>query len=838
MEAPEGLYDILDELNINSLDDSDLEAGLDGASDISGVSGVELGADGSMAETSSDSALSADIRTALDDQGGDEGDHDARAGVQELERRLRLGVIPSVSGAGLTLRSPTAVVATDAQHQLTRAVLALSQEQAAQVQQLESMQREVELRQSLDLQQRSAKRASPEAAVDMATAVFRMQMSDLNISDAHYQALREKHEDELNIREWVQLRFHEAREAHRSESERLRLEVEALRENAYSSQTSAERAQRQLQRREAALKDLQQELQRQDEQTRTRQEQLVQQLRAREKEVEDLKDKGLRFDAVAGEAQRLRQEVASLLEAMAMESSSSHKLAKDHADTAETMMQLDNEHRMLKKDAEAHERQARMLEETLARRDEEVTDLRAKVESLKEKKKDLVRKAAEEQAGISNDAREKVDVEIQRLRERSQADLDSVRENLNALHAKEVQMLQERLEAGNSRTGELQRRLEDEEHAHQQLQLSSTRVRGELQNDITELTGSLKLRAFEAERAALLHEDVSRGRQQMEAQSEQLKQQVEVLKREYYTLEVQHREGRATERAELVNLREQLRAYGEVERELDASIRACAEGPAETQKRGMLGQPQSVDEALLLGTTLASAPTSSQRRIQQSLLLAQELQRRTRDLGNARSALAESEAEVTRVKEELEVIKKELHYSSEPQAYLLDALRRREQEVLDIRRQLRSHEEELERSRHHVETVTSSKIKVEEDLKKLLAQRQHVQGLKALLGSQDAKGSGGDGEGLPIAATDADVTIPRRGRAPSQALRPALPISAGGVASGVASPAGLGVGESSAGAQDSGNRPAWFQRLKSKISTADAPPGISGPVQTVAVGVR
>merc|ERR1712087_795153 len=113
----------------------------------------------------------------------------------------------------------------------------------------------------------------------------------------------------------------------------------------------------------------------------------------------------------------------------------------------------------------------------------------------------------------------------------------------------------------------LQRRLEDEEHRCQELQLSAARVKAELQNEITELTGSLKLRAFEAERAVLTHEEVSNSRQQLQLENEQLRSQLEVLKKEYYTLEVQHRENRAGERAELTSLREQLRGYVEVERE-------------------------------------------------------------------------------------------------------------------------------------------------------------------------------------------------------------------------------------------------------------------------------
>merc|ERR1712048_465289 len=124
-------------------------------------------------------------------------------------------------------------------------------------------------------------------------------------------------------------------------------------------------------------------------------------------------------------------------------------------------------------------------------------------------------------------------------------------------------MLKERIETSDARLAEIQRRLEDEEHAHQALQLSSARVRAEFQTEITELSGALKLRAFEVERAGLTHEEISNARQQLQTENEQLKQKLDVMRKEYYTLEVQHRENRAAERAELVSLKGQLSSYKE-----------------------------------------------------------------------------------------------------------------------------------------------------------------------------------------------------------------------------------------------------------------------------------
>lgn len=261
----------------------------------------------------------------------------------------------------------------------------------------------------------------------------------------------------------------------------------------------------------------------------------------------------------------------------------------------------------------------------------------------------------------------------------------------------------------------------------------------------------------------LTHQDVSEARQRLEAQNEALKEQVEVLRKEHYALEAQHREGRAAERAELASLREQLRGYTDLERELDSAIRSCADGPfGKTGEEGALPKPQTVDEAMLLGTTLASAPTSSQRRIQQSLILAQELQKRTREVSQLRGLLREAEGEASKLKEDLELSRKELQYSSEPQAYLIDALRAREREVQALRRDLRVKEGELEKSRQQVETSVTRQLQVEEDLKKLLSQRSHLEGLRAVLAQN----------GDCLALKEADQAPParaeQRGRKPSQ----------------------------------------------------------------------
>eukprot|EP00930_Biecheleria_cincta_P086427 TRINITY_DN75717_c0_g1_i1.p1 TRINITY_DN75717_c0_g1~~TRINITY_DN75717_c0_g1_i1.p1 ORF type:complete len:897 (-),score=226.31 TRINITY_DN75717_c0_g1_i1:48-2738(-) len=882
-QATDALQDLIDELHITSLDESDIQSGLQdlNTSEVDLSSGV-LPEDDTIDEEfkegddeSSQSGISTEVRRALgafapDSSMGGGGIIECPAAAA-LEADLRLSSFPglilpsaspaasirmqtgleagagmgsvnachaaalesdlrlsSISGLGLPSASPAASIVMQARMQagmrtafggyggqnhvqesqqqleLSHSIAALAEEQRSQSRAIQDLRRSNEeqtamhalkslrpLTSDAERPATSAGMASPFAPSTAATAAapagagFRLQMQDISISEAAYQSLRAKRDEELTVREWVQMRFHELRSTQRAENERLQLDVETLREELVFAQTSAEKAQRQLARREASATDLTQELEKQRQESRAQLEQVTSDLHAAQNQIAMIQDKGRRFDEVAKERSQFEAEVATLRDAMSCQSAAQLQLSKEHAESVDRLHQLETQYKLTQQDAQAHERRANMMEDTLARRDEEVTELRAKVESLREKKRELARKAELEQASTAQDVHAHVDAEIRRFQEQARADIEAVRVNLTGLHEKEVAMLRERIVIAEARSSELQRRLDDEEQAHQALQLSSTRIKAELQNDIVELTGTLKLRAFEIERAALTHEEVSNARQRLELENEQLKQQVEVLRKEYYTLEVQHREGRAFERAELASLKEQLQGYKDLEKELDAAIRSCAEGPGGALRAAI---PEGADagELLLIGTTLASAPASAQRRIQQSLLLAQELQRRTRELTLAKTSLSDAESQISRLEQELEAAAREATAAvkSEPQAYLLSSLRERDAEAIRLRRELRSCSAELERWQQQAERAQAGRLRAEADLRKLLQQRQHLDGLVSILQTEPKSSDGDRSEEGPIPAR-----AEHRGRAPSQQPQ--------------GSAAGAG--------------PAWLQKLRAKL---------------------
>lgn len=767
------VHDIIEELHLTTLDESDIEAAfreeMDGSSDADvirsssiraeddnydGYSDQEAGSlfDRELQSSLSSALTSVDVSTTDVDVGFATStcvEKTPRTDLNALENRLRLGIASSTAGI------PDLQSVVNSQRWYAE-ILNLQG-------QLEAARRSCHLQPDADREgrQHGQKKVPTESAdTAAASAAIRSQLNgDLNISDSLYQILVSQPREELSIIEVVQIRVHEVQNLHKAESERMRNEIESLRESLVSVQTSSQRTQRQLFQRDAAFKDLNLELEQQMQQHKTQYSQLMANFRASEQKLEENQDKAMRFDAVVEESKRIGEEVETLKDAVAVHKNASQQVKKDLLQSTERLTYLEGKSQLLEKDAESHERRARLMEDTLARRDEQVAELKSKVESLRDKKRELARKADTDHATVANETREHVQAEIKRMQEQAQNELEKVRQELNELHHREVNMLKERLGESENRSTGLQRRLDDEEQKHQSLQLSYSRCRAELQNEITELSSTLKLRAFELDRAVLTHEEVSKARQRLDVENEQLKQQVGLLKNEYYNLEVKYREEKAEERAELTLMRERVRGYETVEREL------------------------------------GSARNSS---------IAQELQSRVKESVEAKTALASALAKQEELAEELETTRKELRYSSEPQAYLLEALRRRETDVLGLQRELRAQAAESERLGKQVELAAAAKLEAEGDLWRLLKQREQMANLHIL--GEVCKGDA-------PSSMPTDLSVPRaehRGRAPTQNgharaqanlhLAPEVHIQSR--------------------ITDSGN-PTWFEKLRLRVAKTD-----------------
>jgi len=286
-------------------------------------------------------------------------------------------------------------------------------------------------------------------------------------------------------------------------------------------------------------------------------------------------------------------------------------------------------------------------------------------------------------------------------------------------------MLKERVDFVERERERQQQRADDEEQRRQELQLEVTELRSRLSHDITELKGVNRLKQFELEKYSTSYEETLKQLSDTEGKNATLSDKVELLKKEYYELESRLKQEQADIRAQNVSLKEQLQGYYDMEIELNSAIRDISEN-----RTGSNLVPESVEDALLLGTTLGSAPSNTRKRIQENLVLAQQLQRKGKDLADAKAEVALLQTKLDDALKERDVAQQAAVWRDEPRHYLVESLKEKESELVDTRRDKLIWEKEYGALQEKHKALQQRCRDMEVDLKAILAHRDQVNLLK------------------------------------------------------------------------------------------------------------
>eukprot|EP00397_Hematodinium_sp_SG-2012_P017254 GEMP01017635.1.p1 GENE.GEMP01017635.1~~GEMP01017635.1.p1 ORF type:complete len:738 (+),score=245.03 GEMP01017635.1:289-2502(+) len=553
------------------------------------------------------------------------------------------------------------------------------------------------------------------------------QLRDLSLSDARYVECKRLPDEELSVREFVLIRVYELRQGFKDQIEQLQLTRDSLTAESDEAKHQQARLTINAEHKSSALSGIQEDFHLLKDESERRIAHLTLEAKKREQEAAELTGKAEKYDDVNAEVERLRAVVDNLQALTKDQSAQIMQLTKEKIDLAERASYLDTRKAILEKETANQLVQLQQAEGFIAKRGKENENLEQKLSRIKEKKRALQMKIELEQANAACEVRERINVEIQRLETQMQRDIELQKEGLIKVHQKEAQMLSQQVLELERQRAELQRRVEESGNSKDDLKLAGHKVQMELQNEITELRGLLKLRGFENDRFSISYEETNQTLQKTTWEKEELRAKVDLLRKEYYELEVRLKEDGAQDRATKLALQEQLASYQQMERELDLALEDVAnhedvDAPA----------PQSVTDALIVGTTLAGAPACTRRRIQESLILAQQLQRRTRDVAVAQRNIQDLEERVRVLEEEKLLLEKEKQWKNEPTHYLTESLRVREQELADLRRAHTVLKREFESAQEQSRNLRSAHSEVERDLRTLLLQREQVNALQSL----------------------------------------------------------------------------------------------------------
>jgi progesterone-induced-blocking factor 1 len=314
---------------------------------------------------------------------------------------------------------------------------------------------------------------------------------------------------------------------------------------------------------------------------------------------------------------------------------------------------------------------------------EAVRILKEKVQDLKAQREELYARIEKLRNEYRQQHDSKLADELQRLQEKSATEIEQIRVHQRQAFERELRALRESRDLSMAERDRLGLKLDELGKSYDVLKAEHQRVSCTMGSQIQQLRSALKIKEFEMDRTALAYEDALVSQRRANNDCQMLEKANEVLKREYYEMKVRAERVEAEGGAEICSLKERLQTYEALESELDLAI---ARGGSEMENR-------CVDE--MVSKVAAEVPSTRQRRIRQSLVLAQRLLEKQKALDKLQRALEQEREEKRRIEEECSEQRRHLAELEQPHSFLIDSIRARDTELKRCREVITNLSEEL-----------------------------------------------------------------------------------------------------------------------------------------------
>eukprot|EP01063_Lacrimia_lanifica_P005721 TRINITY_DN13459_c0_g1_i1.p1 TRINITY_DN13459_c0_g1~~TRINITY_DN13459_c0_g1_i1.p1 ORF type:complete len:864 (+),score=408.68 TRINITY_DN13459_c0_g1_i1:67-2592(+) len=297
-------------------------------------------------------------------------------------------------------------------------------------------------------------------------------------------------------------------------------------------------------------------------------------------------------------------------------------------------------------------------------------------ENLDKYSKELV--AAEER--MAGRLREELD----KFNASSKEEIARIREHTKALADREYGQMRTEKDLAVQEATRAAQRVREVEGEAKQLRIEMRMAEDRARSEIAGLRTDLKVKITEASQLEIGKEQGEDTIQRLELEAACSAKKLDALKAEFYALQMQHSRKVGEMDARVAGLHEQLRIYRDLEAECDDAI----------ENTGRL--LSTADDAAHAASVLSQGvPSSANRRIQQSLVLAKRAMGLENQLAVAKQELERQGAAKDKMAGELARMKHLMEDKGQPYRYFIDTLAARDAEIKGLKREVEGAKAEL-----------------------------------------------------------------------------------------------------------------------------------------------
>ena len=221
--------------------------------------------------------------------------------------------------------------------------------------------------------------------------------------------------------------------------------------------------------------------------------------------------------------------------------------------------------------------------------------------------------------------------ELQRLQDRTESELDAIRLRQSESYERDIASLREARDNALLELAQTRQQQSESRAAAEQLRSELSASQLQWEKERADQRQGLAIKQFEYERLSVAMEDTMAELSRLRAELEAEARKQRIVRSEYEALKQSAAQHRTEADSRMESLSEKLQTYTQLEHELDLAI--VGAGKAESEAGLGPGEVRGIHR--ILESISDNLPLANKRRLQQSILLAQQLvdkQRRLNDM--------------------------------------------------------------------------------------------------------------------------------------------------------------------------------------------------------------
>ncbi|XP_067663556.1 progesterone-induced-blocking factor 1-like [Haliotis asinina] len=599
----------------------------------------------------------------------------------------------------------------DALHQ--KQILTARLESQLQIQETESKRRQDLVKQELEaVRRRQQQLEGTNERLHEKAGDVRRTLKDLSLSEEKYFHLKTLTEEDLSLRDYVAMRLFEAVKPLQTEVDQLRMSKQTLEEETQASAKEILQLQKELDEERQGHGELRVEFQK---------------MAISYADVKDkVKHDNYRvenYDRIKSERDNLEHDSLDVHRQLSVLEAAHSNLQKERDDLSRELSTSKQSLALIKQDKDYLTRQLSEVSNKSSFSEEKIQQIGRQLEDAKRAREEMYEKYVASRDQYKSEYEAKLRDELEQIRVRTNAEIDRLRTSTKEMYERENRNLREARDMAISEREKCQAGEREMNTKYEQLLNEYRKMQTCGDTRVSDLQNELKLKTFEAERTQMVHEETLKNLRQSEMEVEKLQKKAEVLIKEYHTLEMTM-EKRVSELETGMSERAmKLETYERMEKELDDVVMQAAE----------VDNEEDAERVLFSYGYGANVPSTSKRRLQQSVHLA----RRTLQLEKANTSLRH---EIEREKQKTSQLAEEvrnantlLDQSQQPYNYLIDSIRVRDDQIKKLKDHTARLEEDLRKTERERAEMVRTKNQMSLDLERLLNQKEEMAVMKQVV---------------------------------------------------------------------------------------------------------